>query len=73
MNFKQQLLFELRQAIDHDYYPSLKELATWLGLPYSTVHYRLSGLEADEVVIVYNRGRNGSPLVILPTDDETPK
>jgi len=73
MNFKQQLLFELRQAIDHDYYPSLKELADWLGLPYSTVHYRLGGLEEDEVVIVYNRGRNGSPLVILPTDDETPK
>jgi len=73
MNFKQQLLFELRQAIDHNYYPSLKELAAWLGLPYATVHYRLNGLEDDGVINVYNRGGNGSPLVILPTDDETPK
>jgi len=73
MNFKQQLLFELRQAINHDYYPSLAELAAWLGWPYSTAHCRLNELEDDGVVIVYNRGGNGAPLVILPTDDETPK
>lgn len=73
MNFKQQLLFELRQALEHDYYPSLAELAAWLGWPITTAHYRLGEMEEDGLIIVFNRGRNGYPLVILPTDDETPK
>lgn len=70
MNFKQQLLFELRQAIDHDYYPSLAELAAWLNWPYTTAHNRLGELEEERIVIVYNRGGDGSPLIILPIDDE---
>lgn len=74
MNFKQQLLFELRQAIDHDYYPSLAELAAWLGLPYATAHHRLNKLEEERAVLVYNRGGDGSPLIILPIepDDSNP-
>lgn len=73
MNFKQQLLFELRKAIDHDYYPSLAELAAWLNWPISTTQYRLERMDDDGLVVIFNRGRHGSPLIILPTDDEAPK
>lgn len=72
MNFTKRLLFEIRVAIDHDYYPSMRELADWLDWHYSTTHRRLGRLERDGQVEIHNRGGNGTQLVILPTPENDP-